>query len=53
MRKIQPLFSEEVIRTRVAELAVELSEVYRNSEPLLVGVLKGCVYFLSDLSRVM
>jgi hypoxanthine phosphoribosyltransferase len=53
MRRVKTLFSEEVVRARIAELASELREAYEDSEPLLVGVLKGCVYFLSDLSREM
>ena len=53
MRQVKTLFSEELVRARVSELAFELRENYKNSEPLLVGVLKGCVYFLSDLSREM
>ena len=53
MRQVKTLFGEDVIRARVGELAAELREIYKNSEPVLLGVLKGCVYFLSDLSREM
>jgi hypoxanthine phosphoribosyltransferase len=51
MRPIETLVSEEEIRSRVAELAAEINEDLKDATPLLVGVLKGCIYFLSDLSR--
>ena len=48
------IVSEEAIRTRVAELAAEISADYANTEDLImVGVLKGAFVFLSDLSRQM
>lgn len=46
------LFSEEVIRARVARMAAEISRDYAGVERLhLVGVLKGAFIFLADLSR--
>jgi hypoxanthine phosphoribosyltransferase len=46
------LFSEEMIRGRVKELARMISEDYADVEELLlVGVLRGCYIFLADLSR--
>ena len=36
---------------RVRELAVEISRDYTGRDLLLVGVLKGAVFFLSDLMR--
>jgi hypoxanthine phosphoribosyltransferase len=48
------LLSEARVRERVASLAAELDAAYRDSTDLvLVGVLRGAVYFLSDLSRAM
>ncbi len=47
------LVSEEDIKKRVAELGKEISEVYRGKELILVGILKGAVIFLSDLSRAI
>lgn len=45
-----PLFSEQQIASRVAELAQEIKQ--QSQEGLiLVCVLKGSVFFLSDLSR--
>lgn len=48
---IEVLIAQEAIQRRVAEMGRELSTVYGGSLPLLVGVLKGCALFLSDLVR--
>jgi hypoxanthine phosphoribosyltransferase len=48
------LVSAEDLQRRVAELGEEISRDYRASPPrplLLIGVLKGAVFFLSDLMR--
>ncbi len=46
------LISEEDIKARVAELAVEISGDYGDKgNVVLIGVLKGAFIFLADLSR--
>lgn len=45
------LFSEEEIQKRVRELGEQISEDYRGRNPLLVGVLKGVLFFMADLVR--
>ena len=47
------LFTEEQITRRVRELARAISRDYADRTPLLVSVLKGAVYFLTDLSRAL
>lgn len=48
------LISESQIREKVEELAQILrAETEEGQVPLLVGVLKGSVHFLSDLSRAL
>ena len=47
------VFSEEEIRDRVAELGVQISSDYRGLNPLLVGVLKGVLFFMADLLRAI
>jgi hypoxanthine phosphoribosyltransferase len=47
------LVQEEELATRVRELAREISEHYAGRDLLLVGVLKGAVFFLSDLMRAL
>jgi hypoxanthine phosphoribosyltransferase len=46
------LISEEDIQARVAELAAQISDDYRDKgDIVLIGVLKGAFIFLADLSR--
>jgi hypoxanthine phosphoribosyltransferase len=45
------LLTEEQIHSRVAELAAELAADYHDKHPLLIGILKGSIVFLSDLMR--
>jgi hypoxanthine phosphoribosyltransferase len=45
------LVSAEDLKRRVSELAAEISRDYGGRDLVLVGVLKGAVFFLSDLMR--
>lgn len=45
------VIAEDAIEKRVAELGSEITTDYRDSAPLLVGVLKGAMIFMSDLIR--
>ncbi len=45
------LISEDEIRQRVSELAEQITRDYIGKKLLLVGILNGCVYFMTDLSR--
>ena len=45
------LVDEETLRARVAELGAEVSADYRGRDLLLIGVLKGAVFFMADLMR--
>jgi hypoxanthine phosphoribosyltransferase len=45
------LVQRDELAHRVRELAAEISRDYDGRELLLVGVLKGAVFFLSDLMR--
>ena len=47
------LINEEVLQNRIQELADMVSEKYRDSEEdlILVCVLKGAVFFLTDFAR--
>jgi hypoxanthine phosphoribosyltransferase len=47
------LLTREQIAARVGELAAEISRDYADRPPLLVSVLKGAVYFLTDLTRAL
>jgi hypoxanthine phosphoribosyltransferase len=45
------LIDEEPLQARIAELGAEISRDYAGRDLLLVGVLKGAVFFLADLMR--
>jgi hypoxanthine phosphoribosyltransferase len=45
------LIEEESLRARVVELGEEVSRDYHGRELLLIGVLKGAVFFMADLMR--
>ena len=45
------LVQPDDLQRRVRELGAEISRDYAGREPLLIGVLKGAVFFLSDLMR--
>ena len=50
---LEPLFTAEQIQTRIAELGAEIARDYEGKNPLLIGVLKGAVVFVSDLIRAI
>ena len=45
------VLSSDAIQNRVAELGYAISNDYADSNPLLVRVLKGVVFFMADLLR--
>jgi hypoxanthine phosphoribosyltransferase len=45
------LIDEDNLQRRIAELGTEISADYEGRDLLLVGVLKGAVFFLADLMR--
>ena len=46
-----PLYTQEQIRDRLAEMARQIEADYAGRELLLVGVLNGAVMVMADLSR--
>jgi hypoxanthine phosphoribosyltransferase len=48
---LQVLLSEGQIQARVKELGAEIAHDYAGQNPLLIGVLKGACFFLTDLLR--
>ena len=45
------LVTEEELKVIVKKLGRQITEDYRGKKLLIVGVLKGSIYFLTDLSR--
>jgi hypoxanthine phosphoribosyltransferase len=47
------IVTADQISVKISELAKQIDQDYADREPLLVGVLKGAVMFMSDLARTM
>ncbi len=47
------LLTEEQIRDRLVELGAEIDRDYAGKNPLLVGVLKGALMVMADLTRTL
>ena len=53
-REVGPLLvGAEALSARVAELGAQITKDYADDPPLLVGVLKGAMMFMSDLCRAI
>ncbi|HWJ67086.1 MAG TPA: hypoxanthine phosphoribosyltransferase [Nocardioides sp.] len=50
---VEVLFTEKQIQDRVAELAAEIERDYEGKDLVLVGVLRGAVMIMADLSRAL
>jgi len=48
-----PLFTEEQIQNRIKELADQISNEYKSTIPVFIGVLNGSFLFMSDLIRYL
>lgn len=46
-------YSEEDLRQRISELGKQLTADYSGLDLILVGVLKGSLFFLTDLARAI
>ena len=49
--EVRVLLSEDEIKRKVADMAKEICCDYKDKNLLMVGLLKGCVVFMSDLMR--
>ena len=47
------LFTPEQIQKRIAELGAQISEDYAGKSLLLIGVLRGVIFFMADLLRTI
>ena len=50
---LEVLISEAQIQSRIKELGAQIAREYAGLNPLLIGVLKGACFFLSDLLRAI
>lgn len=48
---LKVLITEKALQERIGQLGKELTEAYRDKDPVIVGVLKGVVIFYADMIR--
>jgi hypoxanthine phosphoribosyltransferase len=49
---IRELYSKDRIQARIAEMGAQISREYQEAErPVVIGVMKGAIFFLADLVR--
>ena len=49
--KFEKLIPKQAISQRIKEIANEISSLYYNKNPMLIGILNGSFIFMSDLVR--
>jgi len=49
----QVLYSRQEIAATVKKLAAEVTQDYRDKNPLVIGILKGAFIFMADLVRLL
>ena len=49
--KRKVLINEKTLKTRIIQMAKEITEDYKGKELTIICILKGAVYFFTDLSR--
>ncbi len=47
------VYDEEAIKNRVLELGKKITEDYKGKDLVMIGVINGALYFLSDLTRAV
>lgn len=45
------LISKADLDKKIKELAIQISKDYENTNPIFIGILKGSIFFISDLLR--
>ncbi len=53
VKKLIPLYTKEQIQNKVAELGSKIADDYKGEEIICVCVLKGAVFFFTDLVRAI
>ncbi|MCK8625146.1 hypoxanthine phosphoribosyltransferase [Apilactobacillus xinyiensis] len=50
---LKTLYSEEDIKQACKKLGKQISEDYKGKTPIIIGVLKGAIFFMTDMVREM
>ena len=49
--QIHVMISEEEVNARIAEIAAQINEDYKGEEIVAIGILRGGVYFCTELTK--
>jgi hypoxanthine phosphoribosyltransferase len=50
---VEILFTEEQVKARVSDLARQIAEDYKDRSLVLISILRGSVFFATDLARLI
>ncbi len=50
-QNLEKYISEQAISNRVKEISNEIAFLYRDKNPIIIGILNGSFIFISDLIR--
>ncbi len=53
MNNFEVILKEEDIKAKIKEVGKELSEEYKDDNPVVIGIMKGAIYFLTELTQNM
>jgi len=51
LKPFELLLDQKTIHERILELSKEITDDYRYKNPVMLGVLRGCIIFMADLIR--
>jgi len=52
-KEFELLYPQDILAHRIKELGLEISHDYEGLNPIMVGILKGCLIFMADLIRTV
>ena len=50
---LEEIISPDLVQKRVSEIGREISELYKDEVPIVIGVLNGAFIFMADLVRYL
>lgn len=53
MNNLEVVLHQEEISKKIQELGQELAQKYKNNNPVVIGIMKGAIYFLTELTQNM
>ena len=51
MKTIKTLIDEDLLQDRIQDIANKINQDYKGKKPIMICILKGAVYFFTDLTR--